>query len=98
MSSDLTIIPVLNTPHVNPGEKIEIEFFFTGAGDIEKHKFFLSRLPKSIRADDRSRFTTGIIDGEEDGQVITGDAAIENEATTTFETKFGEGHCLVSAV
>jgi len=41
MKSVFTVLMILLTPTINPGDSIEIEIFITGYGKIEREKFFL---------------------------------------------------------
>jgi hypothetical protein len=42
MKARYSIVPKLLTPSVNPGGTVEVELFFSGVGNIEQNKLFIS--------------------------------------------------------
>jgi len=80
LSSAYTLIPRLITPSINSGDKIEIEIFISGYGNVEKNKLFISFS------------SSALIDKENPGSIETCIKTITNTKTNEISPLAGKEH------
>lgn len=69
MSSAYTLIPVLRTPTVDPGDKAVIDLYISGTGGLEKNKLVMNWANEELTADDPGKIKLGfeVAEAEEGG-------------------------------
>lgn len=60
-----TLLPVVHTPYVNPGDTVEMSLFLSGSGNVDKNKLDINHNHPAIIAEDPGIITSHISDAVE---------------------------------
>jgi len=77
-----TIIPIVRTPNINPGDTFEVDLYFSGAGYPNENKLAVYHShPNLVNSENPGTFTTTI--KWKDGEIITGEDVLSDPSLTT---------------